>query len=99
MAAIRQLISQVPDPARRERLQQEADALTHGRSLWRLQRLQLGQAHCLHLTRGEAHTWPLDPSIVVRRFGEPIFPSLVPMDRVANGPADAPRHTLIEADN
>ena len=134
MAAIHQLISQVPDPALRERLQQEADALTHSRSfglvferhlpevtpmhgarprrgdtvavrgeplndLWRVQRMQQGQAHCLHLTRGEAHTWPLDQLFVARRFGEPIFPSLVPMDKVANGPADAPWHVLIEADN
>ena len=134
MAAIHQLISQVPDAALRERLQQEADALSHGRSfglvferhlpevtpmhgarprrgdsvavrgerlddLSRVQRVQQGQAHCLQLTRGVAHTWPLDQLTVVRRFGEPIFPSLVPMDKVANGPADAPWHTLIEADN
>ena len=37
--------------------------------------------------------------LVVREFGEPIFPALVPVDAVANGPADAPWHTLIEADN
>ncbi len=37
--------------------------------------------------------------MVVRRFGEPIFPALVPMDQVQNGPADAPWHSLIEADN
>ena len=37
--------------------------------------------------------------VVVRRFGEPIFPALTPVDRVQNGPEDAPWHTLIEADN
>ena len=37
--------------------------------------------------------------MAVLEFGDPIFPSLVPMDRVQNGPADAPWHTLIEADN
>ena len=37
--------------------------------------------------------------LVVREFGEPIFPALVPRAAVANGPADAPWHTLIEADN
>ncbi len=41
----------------------------------------------------------VDEVLVVREFGEPIFPALVPMDAVANGPADAPWHTLIEADN
>ena len=134
MAAIHQLISQVSDAALRERLRQEADTLTQGRSfglvferhlpevtpiygtrprrgdavavrgeplddLWRVQRLLHGQAQCVHLTRGQAQAWPLDQLLVVRRFGEPIFPSLVPIDRVANGPADAPWHTLIEADN
>ncbi|HOM13440.1 MAG TPA: DNA methyltransferase, partial [Rubrivivax sp.] len=41
----------------------------------------------------------VDELLVVREFGEPIFPALVPVDAVANGPADAPWHTLIEADN
>ena len=37
--------------------------------------------------------------MTVLEFGDPIFPSLVPMDRV-NGPADAPGSTpQIEADN
>ncbi len=43
--------------------------------------------------------WAVEDLLVVRQFGEPIFPSLVPVDAVANGPADAPWHTLIEADN
>lgn len=47
----------------------------------------------------ELERWPVDELLVVREFGEPIFPSLVPVDAVANGPADAPWHTLIEADN
>jgi len=42
---------------------------------------------------------PVADLLVVREFGEPIFPALVPMGVVANGPADAPWHTLIEADN
>lgn len=134
MAAIHQLIAQVPDAALRARLQEEADVLTQGRrfglvferhlpevtpiygvrprrgdtvtvrggtltDLWRVQRLHQGIASCVHLTRGAAQSWPLDQLLVVRRFGEPIFPSLVPLDKVANGPADAPWHTLIEADN
>jgi len=41
----------------------------------------------------------VDELLVVREFGEPIFPALVPVDAVANGPLDAPWHTLIEADN
>jgi adenine-specific DNA-methyltransferase len=41
----------------------------------------------------------VDELLVVRRFGEPIFPALVPIDQVQNGPDDAPWHCLIEADN
>ncbi len=37
---------------------------------------------------------PVAELLVVRQFGEPIFPSLVPVDAVKNGPADAPWHTL-----
>jgi len=47
----------------------------------------------------ETVSFAVDEVMVVREFGEPIFPSLVPVDAVANGPADAPWHTLIEADN
>lgn len=46
-----------------------------------------------------ASRWAVEELLVVRQFGEPIFPSLVPVDAVANGPSDAPWHTLIEADN
>jgi adenine-specific DNA-methyltransferase len=42
---------------------------------------------------------PVAELLVVRQFGEPIFPSLLPVDAVHNGPANAPWHTLIEADN
>lgn len=47
----------------------------------------------------EIVTFAVDEVLVVREFGEPIFPSLAPVEAVANGPADAPWHTLIEADN
>lgn len=59
------------------------------------------EAHPSEPTRATAETvsFAVDEVLVVREFGEPIFPSLVPVDAVANGPADAPWHTLIEADN
>ena len=46
-----------------------------------------------------ARTLAENDLVVVRQFGEPIFPALTPVDRVQNGPVDAPWHTLIEADN
>jgi len=39
-----------------------------------------------------------DDLVVVKRFGEPIYPALVPVDRLTQAP-DKPYHTLINADN
>jgi adenine-specific DNA-methyltransferase len=39
-----------------------------------------------------------DDLVVVKRFGEPMYPALVPVDRVTRAP-DKPYHTLINADN
>src|SRR5438876_976061 len=39
-----------------------------------------------------------DDLVVVKRFGEPMYPALVPVDRVTRGPGK-PYHTLINADN
>jgi adenine-specific DNA-methyltransferase len=37
--------------------------------------------------------------VVVRRFGDPIFPTLLPVDRIARGGDEKPWHVLINADN
>lgn len=59
------------------------------------------ETHPSEPARATAETvnFSLEDVMVVREFGEPIFPSLTPVDAVANGPADAPWHVLIEADN
>jgi adenine-specific DNA-methyltransferase len=67
--------------------------------LWRVLSVRDGKAHCRNIGSGETREIPLDDLIVVRQFGEPIFPALTPVDKVQNGPIDAPWHTLIEADN
>lgn len=82
------------------------------KDVWQVQKIKDGFALCIKpgneaeevSGRATAHDaaaaeWPIEELLVVRQFGEPIFPSLVPVDAVANGPADAPWHTLIEADN
>lgn len=80
------------------------------KDVWQIKSIHAGVATCVKPSN-EAH--PSEPTraaaepvqfmvhelLVVREFGEPIFPALVPVDAVANGPADAPWHTLIEADN
>lgn len=80
------------------------------KEVWQIKSIHTGVATCVkpsneshpsEPTRAAAEPvqFPVDELLVVREFGEPIFPALVPVDSVANGPADAPWHTLIEADN
>jgi adenine-specific DNA-methyltransferase len=80
------------------------------KDVWQIKAIHSGMATCVkpineahpsESTRAAAEPvqFPVDELLVVREFGEPIFPALVPVDAVANGPADAPWHTLIEADN
>ena len=80
------------------------------KDVWQVKSLNAGVATCVkpsndahpsEPTRAAAESvqFPVEELLVVREFGEPIFPALVPVDAVANGPADSPWHTLIEADN
>jgi len=80
------------------------------KDVWQVKTVNSGMATCIKPSDGahpsrssrlaiEPIHFALDELLVVREFGEPIFPSLVPVDSVANGPADSPWHTLIEADN
>jgi adenine-specific DNA-methyltransferase len=66
--------------------------------IWRVISVDKGEAYCIQRTTGHQAKIAVDDLVVVRQFGEPIFPALVPVDCVANGPEDAPWHTLIEAD-
>ena len=80
------------------------------KEVWQIKSLHAGIATCVK-PNNEAHPsepnraaaepvhFSVDELLVVREFGAPIFPALVPVDAVQNGPADAPWHTLIEADN
>ena len=46
----------------------------------------------------ESQTIPVEELVVIKRFGEAIFPSLRHVESVLRG-GDSPHHTLIEADN
>lgn len=48
---------------------------------------------------GEKSECRTDSLVAVAQFGDPIFPSLIPIDRVENAPGSSLWHTLIEADN
>ena len=75
------------------------------KDLWRVRRVANGVAFCVKPgAEGQGSPihpvqFSLDELLVVRQFGEPIFPALVPVDQVQNGGAGSPWHTLIEADN
>lgn len=58
-----------------------------------------GRAAIVNKATGEKSERPLDTLVAVAQFGEPIFPSLIPMDSVENAPDSSLWHTLIEADN
>lgn len=80
------------------------------KDVWQIKQIRDGIAACIKpsndahpsepsRTAADTFEFAVDELLVVREFGEPIFPALVPVDAVENGPADAPWHTLIEADN
>lgn len=56
-------------------------------------------AVCVEKSTLAAETIPLGELVSVAQFGEPIFPSLEPIAKVANAPEDSLWHTIIEADN
>jgi len=58
-----------------------------------------GRATCINKANGENTDIPVGELVVIAQFGEPIFPTLIPMDKVKNADDDSLWHTLIEADN
>jgi len=76
-----------------------------GNELWRVKAVRKGVAMCDRAVEGyPAHEdtsreFPLADLVAVRNFGDPIYPALVPVDRVARGGSDKPWHVLINADN
>lgn len=51
------------------------------------------------LLSGEGGERPISDLVVVREFGEPVFPGLVPVDRLPHDADDAPWHTVINGEN
>ena len=48
---------------------------------------------------GDGGERPVADLVVIREFGEAVFPGLRSVDRIANGPDDAPWHTVINGEN
>jgi adenine-specific DNA-methyltransferase len=76
-----------------------------GNRLWRVKTIEKKIAICDVAVEGysshkeTSKEFPVSDLVVVRSFGEPIYPALVPVDRVARGGPDKPWHVLINADN
>lgn len=76
-----------------------------GNQRWRVKSIQKGVATCDRAVEGypekteQNREFKVADLVVVRNFGEPIYPALVPVDRVERGGPDKPWHLLINADN
>lgn len=57
------------------------------------------QASCVKSIDGAGEVIPVDELVAVAQFGEPIYPTLLPLDSVQNDDENGIWHTLIEADN
>jgi adenine-specific DNA-methyltransferase len=60
--------------------------------------IEKGQAHLSHEIDGHWEDAKTDELVVIKKFGEPIYPALVPVDRVTRA-EDKPYHTIINGDN
>lgn len=67
-------------------------------STYIVEKVRDGTADCKPEGGGETVTFDLAELTAVKRFGEPVFPAVAPVDQVNRG-GDAPHHALIEADN
>lgn len=76
-----------------------------GNELWRVKAIRKGIATVERAIEGYPVGEPAEVEVpvaelvVVRSFGDPIYPALVPVDRVARGGPDKPWHMVINADN
>ena len=76
-----------------------------GNQHWRVRSTKKNIALCDRAVEGYQdpkdtnREFPVSDLVVVRNFGDPIYPALVPIDRVERGGPDKPWHVLINADN
>lgn len=76
-----------------------------GNQLWHVKTIHKNIATCDRAVTGypaakEANQeFPVSDLVVVRSFGDAIYPALVPVDRIERGGPEKPWHVLINADN
>ncbi|EKU42046.1 modification methylase [Lysinibacillus fusiformis ZB2] len=70
------------------------------KDLYLVDKIEGEEAFCINRISREEEIFQVEELVVVSQFGEPIFPMLMPIDKVKNNDIDnAPWHVLIEADN
>lgn len=75
-----------------------------GNRLWKVKAVRKLHARCEKVGNGGPDQgngekeFEIEELVVVRNFGDPIYPALVPVDRVQRG-GDKPWHMLVSADN
>jgi Adenine specific DNA methylase Mod len=134
MAAINDLLRQIPDSTLRNRLEQEfarisknkkfglvfeehipectplyevpikrgstvAQKTGHINDVYTVLKLDGDIAICRDKVTGITDNIPITDLVSVAQFGEPIFPTLLPIDTVENAPDSDLWHSIIEADN
>ena len=76
-----------------------------GNLLWRVKTIAKKMAKCQRAIEGygdpkdKDHEFPVSDLVVVRSFGDPIYPALTSVDRVVRGGPDKPWHMVINAEN
>lgn len=68
-------------------------------NLYIVTQLDGDQALCSNKITGEMASFLINDLVTVANFGEPIFPTLQPLDSIENAPSSDLWHSIIEADN
>lgn len=77
----------------------------NGNDVWKVKGIRKGKAELVKPVEGyptaadSGGEVPVAELVVVRSFGDPVYPALVPVDRIARGGPDKPWNVLINSDN
>jgi adenine-specific DNA-methyltransferase len=76
-----------------------------GNQIWKVRDIRKGKADLVKPVDGyptgadEGGEVPVAELVVVRSFGDPVYPALIPVERIARGGPDKPWNVLINSDN
>src|SRR5258707_457384 len=72
---------------------------SNGGTLYRVTGVQNSKITIEPERGGAPETVAIEELLVVKRFGDPIFPALTSLGAIKNGPADQPHHAVISGEN